>query len=115
MICPAFLVAGLSNRQNMNSLSVGAGHARDILTNCAESEAPRSRAWPAPTSLNLRMCPSKKSVQQWCKNRCYLLPGKFARLPVDDLSLLVDNQRKGYRVDVVAQLMGQGNAGDAAE
>jgi hypothetical protein len=48
-----FLAANLQNRQNMNRLSVGAGHARDILTGYAESEAPHSRAWPAPTSLNL--------------------------------------------------------------
>ena len=39
----------------MGGLTVGAGHARDMLVTCADIDAPHSRAWPAPTSIDLMM------------------------------------------------------------
>jgi hypothetical protein len=44
-----------------------------------------------------------------------LLRGKFTRLPVYDLSLLINNKSKRDRINPIAQLMRQGNAGNATD
>jgi hypothetical protein len=55
------------------------------------------------------------SFEQWTDNCHYLLTGKFTRMLMDDLSLRINNKGKGNRIKFIAQLLSQGNAGNAAD
>lgn len=99
---------------------VQSNFGKNILCDLYDDKCINLRAFIIGQKLNHRHLekPSSspaKLVQQRFNYFLYLLFGKLPRMPVNDLSLLVNHKRIGNRIDIIAQLMSQGEAVFAAQ